>query len=77
MALGQAQVLGPQVLEGAEGVCLGPELVKPVFRDSSLHLRLDNLFGRSAVQPVKWVWETILEAELADPPEPGSCVGRC
>ena len=47
-------------------------LIKPVFRDGSLHLRLDKLFGRSAVNPVKWVWETILEAELPDTPEPGS-----
>ena len=70
MALGQPQVLGPEILEGAEGVSLGPELLKPVFHDSSLHPRLHKLLGRSAVKPVKGVWKTILEAELADPPEP-------
>ena len=70
MALGQAQVPGPEVLEGAEGVSLGPELIKPVFHDSSLHPGLDKLFGRSAVKPLKRMWKTILEAELADPPEP-------
>ena len=70
MALGQAQVLGPEVLEGAEGVSLGPELLKPVLHDSCLHPGLDKLFGRSSVKPLKRMWKTILEAKLTDPPEP-------